>query len=113
MKSDLFTKPPSTALNNCAKNDSDHIMEGVNDQGDHVARIQTALIRLTESDPSLQLPPISVAELGDTKYGKSTAACVLKYKQKRGIINPRYQTRADNIVGIMTIDRLDKDMFAL
>ncbi|MGI8555916.1 MAG: peptidoglycan-binding domain-containing protein [Pyrinomonadaceae bacterium] len=110
LKSELFTKPPSNKLNKCAVSDPDHIMEGVNDQGDHVGRIQTALLRLKNSDPSLQLPPISVEELGNQKYGASTAAAVLKYKQKRGIINPRYQKQSDNIVGIMTIASLDKDM---
>lgn len=113
LTSKLFTEPISEKLNDCAKNDPDHIMEGVNDQGDHVARIQTALLRLRNSEPGLGLPPIGVEDLGNQRYGKSTADCILKYKQARGIVNRRYQQKSDNIVGIMTIDRLDKDMVKL
>lgn len=51
--------------------------------------------------------------MGNTKYGKSTAACVLKYKQARGIVNRRYQNTADNIVGIGTMAALDKDLVRL
>jgi hypothetical protein len=35
---------------------------------------------------------------------------VLSYKKKRSIINPAYQTQADNIVGKMTIASLDKEI---
>jgi hypothetical protein len=43
-------------------------------------------------------------------YGPKTAAAVLAYKEKRGIINRDYQSKADNIVGIMTMASLDKEM---
>jgi hypothetical protein len=113
LTSKLFTEPPNDKLKDCAKDDPAHILEGVNDQGEHVARIQTALLRLRNSEPGLGLPPIGVEDLGNQKYGKSTADCILKYKQARGIVNLRYQKTPDKIVGVMTIDRLDKDMVKL
>lgn len=55
---------------------------------------------------------IEVSELRRQTYGPSTAAAVLAFKQKRKIINPAYQKTADNIVGKMTIARLDKELLA-
>jgi hypothetical protein len=55
---------------------------------------------------------ITRGELTTKLYGQSTAAAVLAYKNKRRIINLSYQNQADNIVGKMTIDRLDRDMLA-
>ena len=43
-------------------------------------------------------------------YGPSTAAAVLAFKTRRNIINRAYQTKADNIVGRMTIAALDAEM---
>lgn len=37
---------------------------------------------------------------------------MLRYKQQRNVINTSYQTRADNIVGKMTIQSLDAEMVA-
>jgi hypothetical protein len=54
---------------------------------------------------------ISSDELQNAVYGPSTANVVLAYKQKRNIINRSYQTRADNIVGIMTMASLDSEMY--
>ena len=34
----------------------------------------------------------------------------LSFKKKRDIVNRSYQTRADNIVGVMTMATLDKEM---
>ena len=70
-------------------------------EGDHVSKIQSALNLVDRA--SLQLDGI---------YGARTAAAVLRYKQARNIINRSYQQQADNIVGKMTIDRLDKDVLA-
>lgn len=42
-----------------------------------------------------------------TRYGLSTAEAVLTDERKRGIINRNYQTQAGNIVGKMTMARLD------
>jgi hypothetical protein len=57
--------------------------------------------------------PIDQVELAAERYGPSTAKAVLSYKTKHSIINRSYQTQADNIVGIMTMASLDKEMFAL
>lgn len=78
---------------------SAHILQGA--RGDHVAKIQQALIEL------------DAAKIGsDGIYGPATAAAVLAYKRKRNIINTSYQTQADDIVGIMTMARLDSEMLA-
>ena len=71
--------------------------------GAHVRKIQRALIILDDAS-------ISEVELQRTSYGVSTAAAVLAYKQERSIINKSYQTSADNIVGKMTMARLDDEM---
>jgi hypothetical protein len=89
------------ALEACAVQDSAHVLLGAT--GDHVARIQFALFDLDGLT-------IDRTELVDQRYGRSTAAAVLAYKKKRKIINPSYQTAADDIVGKMTIASLDKEM---
>ena len=86
-------------LEAAAVSDSAHIMRG--SAGPHVAKIQQALIELDGATISV-----------DSIYGPATAAAVLAYKQKRNIINTAYQTQADNIVGKMTIARLDGEMLA-
>jgi hypothetical protein len=73
--------------------------------GDHVGKIQQALIELDGAS-------IAADELADKSYGPSTADAVLAYKKKRNIINRSYQTQSDNIVGIMTMVVLDKEMLA-
>ena len=78
-----------------------HIVPGA--QGDHVAKLQYALRMLDDA-------VIDALELSSKRYGPSTANAVLAYKQKRDIINPSYQKQADNIVGIMTIAALDREM---
>lgn len=89
------------ALQACLTQDSAHIT--INARGDHVSKIQTALFILDN---------VSVAadELRTQTYGRSTAAAVLAYKVRRDIINYSYQKRADNIVGKMTITRMDREM---
>ena len=66
---------------------------------EHVLKIQLALTLLDGAN---------IAQ--DGAYGSETAASVLAYKKKRNIINRAYQTTADNIVGIMTMAALDKEM---
>jgi hypothetical protein len=78
-----------------------HILPGA--VGEHVAKIQRALIALDGA-------VIDPADLAAQRYGPSTANAVLSYKKKRDIINRSYETQADNIVGIMTIAALDKEM---
>lgn len=89
------------ALEACLVQDSAHVTEGA--IGIHVSKIQSALAFLDKVT-------IDAGELHQKRYGPSTAAAVLAYKQKRGIINSSYQNQADNIVGKMTIARLDKEM---
>lgn len=97
LQSQLFRGDPK--LEAAAESDPAHIGPGAT--GEHVRKIQLGLIQLDGAaiDP-------------DGKYGPATAAAVLAYKQKRNIINPTYQTQADNIVGKMTITALDKEMSA-
>lgn len=97
LQSRLFRGDPQ--LEAAAVSDPAHLAQGA--RGDHVRKIQRALIRLDGA---------TIA--ADGIYGPATAAAVLAYKQKRNIVNRAYQTRADNIVGKMTIDRLDKEMLA-
>lgn len=98
------------ALELCAVNDRDHVTQPAS--GDHVEKIQQALIRIAQDEPDLQAQiKISQVEINAQTYGTTTAAAVLTYKKKRGIINRSYQHRADDIVGKMTIARLDDEMF--
>jgi hypothetical protein len=90
-------------LKACLISDPAHVTPGA--RGDHVGKIQSALVLVDKA-------AIDPAEFGAKHYGPSTAKAVLDYKTKRSIINPAYQTAADNVVGKMTIDRLDKDMLA-
>jgi hypothetical protein len=91
------------ALQACLVNDKDHVTPG--SRGNHVSKIQKALILLDRSD-------IARSELQLKTYGPTTAAAVLAYKTKRDIVNRSYQTTADNIVGKMTIARLDLELRA-
>lgn len=79
--------------------DPAHIKRG--DHGDHVAKIQAALILLDGAQIAT-----------DGSYGPRTAAAVMAYKTKRSIINTAYQATADDIVGRMTMARLDQEMLA-
>ena len=84
-------------LEAAAMSDTAHIVPGAT--GEHVRKIQLALIQLDGATIAL-----------DGIYGPATAAAVLAYKQKRNIINRSYQTKADNIVGKMTMASLDQEM---
>ena len=99
LQSKLFQGDPK--LEAAAVSNPAHIIPG--SVGDHVGKIQQALIELDGAT-------IAADELADKSYGPSTADAVLAYKKKRKIINRSYQTQADNIVGIMTIAVLDKEM---
>jgi peptidoglycan hydrolase-like protein with peptidoglycan-binding domain len=95
LQSQLFRDNPK--LEAAAVSDPAHIVPGA--RGDHVRKIQLALIELDGADID-----------SDGIYGPATAAAVLAYKQKRQIINRSYQQQADNIVGKMTMAALDRDM---
>lgn len=97
LQSQLFRGDPN--LEAAAVSDPAHIQLGA--KGDHVRKIQLALIQLDGARIT-----------ADSQYGPATAAAVLAYKRKRKIVNPAYQTEADNIVGKMTIASLDREMLA-
>ena len=101
LKSDLFRGDPK--LEAAAVSNPSHITPG--SAGEHVGRIQTALIRLDGA-------VIAGAERAARRYGSTTADAVLRYKQKRGVVNRSYQSQADNIVGIMTMAALDEECCA-
>ena len=88
-------------LEACLISDPAHVTQGA--AGEHVAKIQTALMILIAAK-------IDRGETAAKHYGPSTAAAVLDYKTKRRIVNFAYETKADNIVGKMTIASLDREM---
>ena len=90
-------------LQQCLVSDAAHVRKGA--RGGHVRLIHNALL-------SLDHPTISSDELTGQTYGPSTAAAVLKYKEKRKSINFSYQTSPDDIVGKMTIRALDTKLIA-
>ena len=102
LRSSLFRN--DSKLQACLKADSAHVVQGA--KGPHVTRIQRALELIFK-------PKIDEADLTGARYGKSTAAAVLAYKRDRKIINRSYQKEADDIVGKMTIDKLDKELLEL
>lgn len=106
LKSKLFKKEPNQKLKDCLNLNSGHISLKDNSTGEHVERIQIALTKIKEANPSLGIPLFTV----NGRYDSATAAAVLKYKQKRDVVNHSYQQFADNIVGQMTIERLDGEM---
>ena len=91
----------SQELSLAAVDDRAHVTPGAT--GQHVGKIQAALEILDDAD-------IPLAEWVSVHYGPATAAAVLRYKQKRDIINRSYQSSADNIVGKMTVARMDREL---
>jgi peptidoglycan hydrolase-like protein with peptidoglycan-binding domain len=102
LRSELFRG--NTRLERCAVNHAHHVVQG--NRGDFVSKIQEALVMLDGA-------VITGDEIPTQTYGPSTAQAVLDYKSARNIVNRTYQTTADNIVGIMTINRMDTEMAAL
>jgi len=113
LRSKLFTSDAAVKvrLDACLQRDSEHILLGA--RGAHVSKIQSALFAIL---PGLELPDNELFDkkTGDGFYGPKTAEAVVRYKQnhKPPIINRAYQDKADRIVGKMTIQALDDDMFA-
>ena len=101
LASDLFRDDPK--LQKCLVDDAAHVKKGA--QGNHVRRIQYAIMILTGG-------VITGPELCKSSYGPETAKLVKAYKTKRRIINYSYQTAPDDIVGKMTIAALDAEMCA-
>jgi len=101
LQSDVLNFKGDSTLEACLNEDSAHIQQG--DTGEHVLKIQKAIMMLDRVT-------IAPAELKSKKYGPSTAGAVLTYKKKRNIINFKYQSRADDIVGKMTIASIDHEL---
>jgi len=99
LRSKLLSGDPQ--LEAAAVSDPAHVKSGAS--GSHVGKIQTALNLLDGA-------VIADGELRNKSYGPATALAVLNYKQNRDIVNRSYQTKADNIVGKMTIASLDNEM---
>jgi hypothetical protein len=92
-------------LQRCLVSPQDHVVPG--SRGDHVGLIQKALT-------ILGVAVIDPGEISNQFYGRSTERAVLTYKgPPRNIINQTYQRTPDNIVGQMTIDRLDDEIAKL
>ncbi|HEY5808318.1 MAG TPA: hypothetical protein VIT67_10145 [Povalibacter sp.] len=96
LRSRLFAG--SRELQACLTTDSAHVVPGA--QGEHVALIQSALVRF-------RFLSAENARSEARSYGPHTTAAVLAYKEEHKIINRSYQSQADNIVGRMTIASLD------
>jgi hypothetical protein len=99
LRSQLFRG--NVRLERCALEHPQHVQLG--DKGDFVSKIQEALVILDKAI-------LTGTDVPDQTYGTSTAQAVLTYKTARNIVNRSYQTAPDNIVGIMTIDKMDKEM---
>ncbi|MER6807658.1 hypothetical protein ABT299_00135 [Spirillospora sp. NPDC000708] len=91
------------ALQNCLVSDAGHVTPGA--RGDHVSKIQAALVTLGAG-------VIAPDEIEGALYGQTTARTVLAFKgPPRNILGPG-QTTPDNIVGKKTIAALDNELVA-
>lgn len=99
LRSELFRG--NTRLERCAVDNAQHIVRG--NRGDFVSKIQEALVILDDAI-------LTGTDITSQTYGTSTAEAVLAYKTARNIVNRSYQSTPDDIVGIMTIARMDKEM---
>lgn len=99
LQSNLFKG--DQALEACLVRDSAHLM--LHARGEAVHKVQRAVLVLGKRG-------IENGELEGLVYGHSTAAAVLDYKQRKKIINRKYQDKADDIVGKMTIAALDQGL---
>jgi len=98
LESALFCNDPK--LEAAAVSHPAHILLG--HVGDHVGKIQQAL---TELDGAV----IDSVESQSKRYGPSTAQAVLAYKKRYNILGPGH-TVPDNIVGILTMKHMDKQL---
>lgn len=114
---DFTTQQPVNVqrrLTACLKSDPDHILPARlgGDSGPHVAAIQAALKKIDAAqrqrnrDPSFRFLPTITDTPGF--YGATTANAVLVYKKLNGI--KRTGQPLDDIVGRMTISRLDDEL---
>jgi hypothetical protein len=104
LRSESFRGDPK--LEAAAVSNPAHILKpptGIPPTGIHVSKIQRALMQLDGTK-------IDKNELDLGSYSDSTVSAVLRYKDKRKIINRSYQNSVDPIVGIMTMASLDKEI---
>lgn len=109
LESDHFSTPETTRqrLQSCLDNDAQNIRPETS--GDHVTKIQDALLKIEDAKiPKDDRLLIDGGGKERGTYGPATARAVLKFKVDRGI--KRDGRPFDNIVGRMTIDRLDTEM---
>lgn len=109
LESDHFSSPEPMRqrFQGCLDSDAQNIRP--ESSGDHIVKIQDALLKIEDT----KIPPgdrglISEGGAERGKYGPATARAVLKFKVDRGL--KRDGRPFDNIVGRMTIDRLDTEM---
>ena len=102
LKSELLRG--NARLEKCSVSHPAHVTPG--DVGEHVARIQQAL-QLVDG------ATFAKDEIAKMRYGSSTADAVLAFKSARKIVNFSYQTKPDNVVGIMTIKAIDDELLRL
>lgn len=99
LRSELFRR--NTRLERCAVDHAQHVLLG--NAGDFVSKIQEALVILDNAI-------FTGTDVSSQTYGAPTAEAVRAYKTARNIVNRAYQSTPDDIVGIMTITRMDKEM---
>lgn len=106
LRSSLFAG--NKELTDASKDPSKHIVRNDKRTGLFVSKIQEALILL---DYAI----IKGDDISKQRYGDSTADAVLEYKSRPGkeIINRTYQSEPDDIVGVMTMAHLDKEILEL
>ena len=103
LKSKLFRD--DNRLQRCLVDNTAHVT--LHSSGDFVSKIQEALVILDNA-------VLTGDDVSTQRYEQSTADAVLAYKSGvRDIVNHSYQQTADNIVGIMTIKQMDKEMAEL
>jgi len=102
LRSELFRG--NARLERCAVDHAHHVVRG--NKGDFVSKIQEALVMLDNTI-------LTGTDVSSQTYGNPTAEAVLAYKTARNIVNRSYQSVPDNIVGIMTINRMDQEMAEL
>jgi peptidoglycan hydrolase-like protein with peptidoglycan-binding domain len=98
LRSNLFKG--DAKLEAAAESDPAHITRGAS--GEHVQKIQIALIRLDDADID-----------ADGRFGPRTEAAVLAFKRKRDIVDRSRQSQADAVAGKMTVVTLDSEMLAV
>jgi hypothetical protein len=90
----------------CAERDPAHVGRYFNAKGEHVKLIKKALNVWLDRE-NLNPKPAKLDETTDV-YDDKVAKLVYRYKSIKGILN--YRGQIDDIVGIKTVDALDKEL---